>query len=186
MKTRIGWAATLLILVSPLSIVSGYLTDINSYAGVWCGRAYRLGGPTDHLRTISLPTESDWETQCLRYTREYQGIVNYSVSGVFQQVRTENRTGASEIVFTLQNNTVGMLRLIFYCKGGAVVTTSDTGSGISGGYEFCENVPFENGAFISIHGTLITPSQWNPELSTPTLAFTGDLYVMEAEVQNLS
>jgi hypothetical protein len=171
MKTKIGCVAALLIIVSPLSVVSAYLTQISPYAGVWCGEAYRPGGPT--------------EMRCLRYTREYQGIVNYSVSGIFRHVMSENQTGASEVVFTLQNNTVGLLRLIFYCKNGTIVTTWDTGGGVFGGYEFCETVPFDDGTFILIHGTLITPSQWEPELSTPTLWFNGDLYVMEVEGQNL-
>lgn len=71
--------------------------------------------------------------------------------------------------------------MIFYCRNGVVVTTWDQGTGVHGGYEFCENAPITDGASISVHGTIFRPSQWKPELSTPRLAFSADLYVITVD-----
>jgi hypothetical protein len=37
----------------------------------------------------------------------------------------------------------------------------------------------QEGARVYVNGTLIEPSQWEPELFEPRLYFIGDLYVFE-------
>jgi hypothetical protein len=114
---------------------------------------------------------------CRYYTASFNGYVQFETSGIFNRVKTD-----SEIVFTLHIDNGTLYRLIFYCKDGMLVTTRDIGNGTFGGYEFCESVPFKQGVRIVVDGTLIVPSNWNPELSTPRLTFAGDLYVFELQL----
>jgi hypothetical protein len=169
-KCRIGYVAALLILVSPISVVSAYLIETSPYTNSWCGWSTALGG----VRTA---------VRCLLYTQGYEGTVNFVAAGIFQRITTQNRTGGSEIVFTLRTNEDRLLRLLFYCRDGILVTTADRQRGgveVVSGYSFCENVPLEDGLYISVRGTLITPSQWRIDESRPILVFTGDLYVIDA------
>ena len=110
----------------------------------------------------------------------YLGLVGFKVAGLFQRVTV---TGSVKQVFVLQISNSSLIRLLFYCRNGTLVTTQDTprGPGIQqtvfGGYDFCNSVPFQDGMSLQVNGTYIAPSSWNPELSTPRLAFIGDLYV---------
>ena len=78
-----------------------------------------------------------------------------------------------EVVFYLETDTT-VIRLIFYC--GIVI-------------DFCvraDQLPFRDGATIYVKGTLITPSKWPTDQYEPTMHFSGDLYVFEYTVSQMT
>jgi hypothetical protein len=127
-----------------------------------------IGGICDH---------SGIPDRCRLYTAEYNGHMAFVVSGVLNRVET-----STETVFSLRTDNGTLYRLIFYCQNNILVTTRDKGNGTFGGYEFCREIPFADGTRMTVDGTLITPSDWNPELSTPHIAFAADLYVFELTI----
>jgi hypothetical protein len=88
------------------------------------------------------------------------------------------------------------VRLILYCRNGTLSWSPTKNLGTQGnrttngletsmlvdsGYEFCNNsaeVPISNGAQITVIGTEIFPSQWQPYISTPDFDFYADLYAV--------
>lgn len=101
---------------------------------------------------------------CVR-TTDFGGQVGFKATGIYTHVGD---------LFMLHSD-VGLYRLIFYCKNGTLVTTTDTEVGVVGGYEFCETTPLTDGGRINVIGTLITPSELNN-------TFAGDLYVFELTI----
>lgn len=148
---RRHWIIMLLILAMPLASID--LIWKNPVIGGICNQ--------NHAR-------------CRVYTSYYQGYLDWKASGTYHSLIT-----STEDVSVLEMANGTLLRLIFYCKSRILVTTRDKGSGTFGGYEFCETVPFEEGTRIFVVGTLVTPSAWNSELTTPKLVFAGDLYVFD-------
>jgi hypothetical protein len=145
-----------LLLVIPVSIVEAYLSASSPFIGYYC--FYDTSG----------------RPHCPLYTAEYQAQVGITLSDIFHVRETPK-----ENVFILATDNGTLLRLLFYNENGVLITTTDQGGGEHGGYSFCTVVPFRDGVHMRVRGTLIVPSQWNPVLSTPTMAFAGDLYVFE-------
>jgi hypothetical protein len=76
---------------------------------------------------------------------------------------------SGEAVFYM-NAKNGTVRLVFYC-GGLVKY-------------YCESpsqLPFGDGTCLHVKGTLLEPSKWPTDQFTPSMRFTGDLYVFENE-----
>jgi len=153
---KVGWLTVLLAAMIPLGVVGTYLSASNPYIGYYC-----------YHDTLGHP-------HCPLYTAEYQAQIGITMSGIFHVRETPK-----ENVFILATDNGTLLRLLFYCVNGVLITTTDQGPGPHGGYSFCTVAPFRDGAHIRVRGTLIVPSQWNPALSRPTMVFAGDLYVFE-------
>jgi hypothetical protein len=150
----------LLVLAVPVGLVSGYLFITNPNR-VMCSR------------------NIEGLIRCFLYTAEYNATVGVDASGIFHIVIVELRNRVAETVFTLRTDNGDLLRLVFYCRNGMLVSTAERTPGTYSGYEFCNTLPFQDGIHLRLRGTLITPSEWNPELSTPRLQFAGDLYVVD-------
>ena len=149
-----SWVAIILIVIPTGALLIGVIFP-NPFIGGVCDHS----GKTD---------------RCRLYTASFNGYVGFTMSGFFNKVRT-----STETVFTLRTDNGTFYRLIFYCLNSSLVTRRDEGNGTYGGYVFCEDVPLSDGSYIAVDGTLITPSAWIPQLSTPRLVFAGDLYVFE-------
>jgi hypothetical protein len=115
---------------------------------------------------------------CLFYKGHGSWHVMIPLSGEYQHAMVVTE-GVREPVFFLRLGNGTQFRLLFYCKNQTLVTTRDTEGGAHGGFDFCSSVPFQDGAHLTVRGTLVVPSEWNPELSTPRLSFAGDMYVIE-------
>ena len=79
-----------------------------------------------------------------------------------------------------------LLQISFYCMrlNGTLVSTTEPMTAASGeplAYCGASQLPYHDGSKLNVMGTLLTPSQWQPNLSTPTIVFSGDFYVMEIE-----
>ena len=109
-------------------------------------------------------------------TGTYHGFFSTAYYGIYEVAMTTPVCRASfppclesdEVVFYLITGTGLFVRLIFYC-----------------GPDYCrqsKDVPLDVGAYVYVNGTLIEPSQWQPELSEPHLYFIGDLYVFQYHV----
>ncbi len=130
---------------------------------------------------------------------EQIGYVGVHLSGALREFQ-ELTDGQLSVVlgFELANET--SLQITFYCVNGTLLSTTDptttTSRAQSGehnpfsefgllyvGLTYCEasQLPYHNGTQLNVMGTLMTPSQWQPNLSTPTIVFSGDFYVMEIE-----
>ena len=111
-----------------------------------------------------------WQTP----TATYQAEIGRVLEGTFHELRV---TPQGETVFYLQLDSIS-IRLIFYCNP---QPTKVAGRSVTV-WDFCterSQLPIRDGQHIKVKGTLITPSDWKPELSTPRLTFTSDLYVMQ-------
>jgi len=140
-EPRILLFSLVLVVVGVAGLLDPFL-NVNPNIGFLCG--FEVG-----------------KVRCALYTVEYSARVYFKTAGIYHQEKQ---------VFFLELENGSLIRLIFYCKQGTLVTVRDLAS--SGGYEFCENVPFQDGVVISVDGTLITPSQLSNR-------FIGDLYVFE-------
>jgi len=119
-----------------------------------------------------------WDCMARREEHSGKGYTMFPLSGQYGHMNVTTGT-VQEPVFYLISNNGSLYRLLFYCKNEILITTRDAGPGIFHGYDFCTSVPFENDSRMTFRGTLVLPSEWNPELSTPRMTFTGDLYVIE-------
>jgi hypothetical protein len=103
---------------------------------------------------------------------EHSGLLNQTLSGTYHAERWE---GSGEWVFTLDSSN-GPVRLLFYCGLKASSTVSLRIQAIVKQYDhYCtepSELPFKDGDWIHVRGTLIAPSQLSGR-------FIGDLYVME-------
>lgn len=128
-----------------------------------------------------LPTTSPF-ARCQTYSVEYQGYLDVQLSGRLREISVST-AGKPAIVTGLELANGTLLRVSFYCRNGSLVWTNDraTATGMIGGFTYCKasQLPFQDGQELTVKGTFIIPSEWNPVLSTPTLTFAGDLYVFE-------
>jgi hypothetical protein len=119
----------------------------------------------------------------------YYGRMGVEGTGVYYAANILTR-GKPDVVFYLVTQAASgnaLLRLIFYCKNGTLAIvppknlTKQASGFVDGGYTFCDNptqIPFRQGTAISVKGTMISPSQWTPYVSTPDFDFYADFYVM--------
>ena len=159
-------ALLILLMISPLTLLSAITTTHSPYVGAFC------------------QNDEDHHVHCFLYSAAYNGSMGYEVTGVyhFVDVRTNGR---EEVAFELQVRSV-LIRLILYCRNQKLVmkppkTDANATNQVDSSYDFCSNpneIPFVNGQIVTVKGTFIQPSQWDPTLSTPALSFVADLYVI--------
>lgn len=106
----------------------------------------------------------------------HNGIMGVTIEGIYHYVYASNGLH-TELVYYLDTELNGTIRLIFYCS---LVTT--VAEQTWNGWTLCDkpsDVAFENGDRIWVKGTLIQPSMWyaSSEHYEPAFNFTGDLYV---------
>ena len=108
-------------------------------------------------------------------TATYQGYLSINYLGVYHYVHAVPicRTAfppchaPDEALFYL-NAKNGTIRLIFYC--GNIVKY------------YCESpsqLPFSDGTCLHVKGTLLEPSKWPSDQFSPSMHFSGDLYVFQ-------
>jgi hypothetical protein len=90
------------------------LVMLASVVSLLLSNLYCYYGPNGNLR-------------CVR-TTDFNGQVGFKAAGIY--------THAGE-VFMLRSDRE-LFRLIFYCKNGTLITTTDRNSGLNGGYVFCQ------------------------------------------------
>jgi hypothetical protein len=84
---------------------------------------------------------------------------------------------SEETVFYLTMKSGKRVQLIFYCNE---PTWREVSTGFVKGWAYASEtsqVPFKDGQFVILEGTLIVPSRWNPALSEHHLEFVADFYV---------
>jgi hypothetical protein len=108
-------------------------------------------------------------------TATYQGSFSVNYVGIYHYVQAVPvcRTvfpgciASSEAVFYM-NARNGTIRLIFYC-GSMVKYYCDSPS----------QLPFSDGTCLHVKGTLLQPSKWPSDQFSPSIHFSGDLYVFQ-------
>jgi hypothetical protein len=169
-----AWFCLLLLGSLVLSSVSGYMAITSPWKGSIC-EGKSIGEIASTIPILS------FHCALFKTGQMYNAYVGFKTSGIYSHLDVTDTDGLHETVFflTMQNGT--MLRLIFYCMNGTLQTTTNE-PGVHGGYQFCEDLPFHDTVRLTVRGTLITPSEWQPGLSSPRLSFIGDLYVFEVSV----
>lgn len=108
-------------------------------------------------------------------TATYQGYFSVNYVGIYHYIQAMPvcRTAfpgclaSSKAVFYM-NAKNGTIQLIFYC-GSKVKYYCDSPS----------QLPFSDGTCLHVKGTLLQPSKWPSDQFSPSIYFSGDLYVFQ-------